>query len=148
MFQLNELAYCMHLFKNDLHYMHLHALGEDFDKIHSITEELYKEAEKEIDDLSELALMAEFDIKNFNCLEPEDFNFLAKEGLKWVPVTDSTITWNVFTQRLQAAGLKIISIIRSTNCNLDSVEVEDYLIDILKFWEKVIYYKNSARLYR
>lgn len=136
---LNQLVYYMQLFKTDLQHIHWHAAGEDFDKIHTISEELYKEAEKQIDDLAELAIADFLEVVNLT----EVLNVVDDY---WDRKLDEVVDWPDFVNFLYDKGNRIIDYIRSVDTEHSDLYIKHYLEDILTYWEKTIYYKNNSRL--
>lgn len=137
--RISTLVYYLYLFKNDLQFMHIHATGEDFDKIHQISEELYKEADQEIDELSEMAVSAGLKIDNLTNVR----SYVAEE--QWQEVTEEAVQWDFFTDMLSTKGIKLIDLIRDASSSETSSSIRSYLDELLQFWEKAIYYKNAAR---
>lgn len=134
---ISKAAMYANLFANDLKHMHLHATGQDFDKIHSISEELYNEALAEADELSEIAIAAGEKVANTS--EAKSYVETGDSG-EWKVVTDEAITWPIFTDLLKKAGETYIDA-------LSSIVDEDAVIDdYIHFWKKEIMYKNEARL--
>ena len=125
------------LFANDLKFMHLHASGCEFDKIHDISQYLYEEASDEIDELAEIAIAAGEKIANFSDIK--SFVETGDEG-EWEVVSDEAITWPLFCTLLQDRGQKYLDA-------LNDIEDEDPIIqDYIHFWNKEINYKTAARL--
>ncbi len=124
------------LFANDLKHMHWHAAGTEFDKIHIITEELYKEAMAEVDDLAEIAMSAGEKMAN-----PSDLKSFVETGDsgEWEVVTEEAITWPVFVELLAKQGEKYLDALNDIKD--ESSTIDDYI----HFWEKEINYKNAAR---
>ena len=124
------------LFANDLKFMHWHASGTEFDKIHAITEELYDEAFDEADDLAEIAIAAGEKIANVSDIK--SFVETGESG-EWEVVSEETITWPIFVDYLKDRGEKYIDALKD-------IEDEDSVIsDYIHFWNKEINYKNAAR---
>lgn len=134
---ISKAAMYANLLANDLKHIHLHAAGEDFDKIHNITEELYNEALEEADELSEIAIAAGEKVANTS--EVKSYVETGDDG-EWQVVTEDAITWGMFTDLLKKAGEKYIDA-------LSDIKDEDAIIDdYIHFWKKEIMYKNEARL--
>lgn len=131
-----KAAMFANLFANDLKFMHWHASGTEFDKIHAITEELYDEAFDEADDLAEIAIAAGEKIANVSDIK--SFVETGESG-EWEVVSEETITWPVFVDYLKDRGEKYIDALKD-------IEDEDSVIsDYIHFWNKEINYKNAAR---
>ena len=134
--KIAKAAMFANLFANDLKFMHWHASGTEFDKIHAITEELYDEAFDEADDLAEIAIAAGEKIANVSDIK--SFVETGESG-EWEVVSEETITWPVFVDYLKDRGEKYIDALKD-------IEDEDSVIsDYIHFWNKEINYKNAAR---
>ena len=134
--KIAKAAMFANLFANDLKFMHWHASGTEFDKIHAITEELYDEAFDEADDLAEIAIAAGEKIANVSDIK--SFVETGESG-EWEVVSEETITWPAFVDYLKDRGEKYIDALKD-------IEDEDSVIsDYIHFWNKEINYKNAAR---
>lgn len=134
--KIAKAAMFANLFANDLKFMHWHASGTEFDKIHAITEELYDEAFDEADDLAEIAIAAGEKIANVSDIK--SFVETGEYG-EWEVVSEETITWPAFVDYLKDRGEKYIDALKD-------IEDEDSVIsDYIHFWNKEINYKNAAR---
>ena len=134
--KIAKAAMFANLFANDLKFMHWHASGTEFDKIHAITEELYDEAFDEADDLAEIAIAAGEKIANVSDIK--SFVETGESG-EWEVVSEETITWLAFVDYLKDRGEKYIDALKD-------IEDEDSVIsDYIHFWNKEINYKNAAR---
>lgn len=134
--KIAKAAMFANLFANDLKFIHWHASGTEFDKIHAITEELYDEAFDEADDLAEIAIAAGEKIANVSDIK--SFVETGEYG-EWEVVSEETITWPAFVDYLKDRGEKYIDALKD-------IEDEDSVIsDYIHFWNKEINYKNAAR---
>lgn len=134
--KIAKAAMFANLFANDLKFMHWHASGTEFDKIHAITEELYDEAFDEADDLAEIAIAAGEKIANVSDIK--SFVETGESG-EWEVVSEEAITWPAFVDYLKDRGEKYIAALKD-------IEDEDSVIsDYIHFWNKEINYKNAAR---
>lgn len=134
--KIAKAAMYANLFANDLKFMHWHASGTEFDKIHAITEELYDEAFDEADDLAEIAIAAGEKIANVSDIK--SFVETGESG-EWEVVSEEAITWPAFVDYLKDRGEKYIAALKD-------IEDEDSVIsDYIHFWNKEINYKNAAR---
>lgn len=133
-----KAAMFAHLFANDLKHMHWHASGTEFDKIHSITEELYEEALAEADEIAEIAIASGEKMGNISDIK--SFIETGESG-EWEVVSEDAITWPAFVDYLKDRGEKFIDALNDIK-NEDSV-IEDYI----HFWNKEINYKNAARAF-
>ena len=127
--KIAKAAMFANLFANDLKFMHWHASGTEFDKIHAITEELYDEAFDEADDLAEIAIAAGEKIANVSDIK--SFVETGESG-EWEVVSEETITWPAFVDYLKDRGEKYIDALKD-------IEDEDSVIsDYIHFWNKEI----------
>ena len=134
--KIAKAAMYANLFANDLKFMHWHASGTEFDKIHAITEELYDEAFDEADDLAEIAIAAGEKVANVSDIK--SFVETGESG-EWEVVSEEAITWPAFVDYLKDRGEKFIDALKD-------IEDEDRVIsDYIHFWNKEINYKNAAR---
>lgn len=133
-----KAAMFAHLFANDLKHMHWHASGTEFDKIHSITEELYEEALAEADEIAEIAIASGEKMGNIS--DVKSFIEIGESG-EWEVVSEDAIIWPAFVDYLKDRGEKFIDALNDIK-NEDSV-IEDYI----HFWNKEINYKNAARAF-
>lgn len=133
-----KAAMFANLFANDLKHMHWHASGTEFDKIHSITEELYEEALAEADEIAEIAIAAGEKMGNISDIK----SFIETgESSEWEVVSEDAITWPAFVDYLKDRGEKYIDA-------LNDIKDEDSVIDdYIHFWNKEINYKNAARAF-
>jgi DNA-binding ferritin-like protein len=133
-----KAAMFANLFANDLKHMHWHASGTEFDKIHSITEELYEEALAEADEIAEIAIAAGEKMGNIS--DVKSFIETGESG-EWEVVSEDAITWPAFVDYLKDRGEKYIDA-------LNDIKDEDSVIeDYIHFWNKEINYKNAARAF-
>lgn len=133
-----KAAMFANLFANDLKHMHWHASGTEFDKIHSITEELYEEALAEADEIAEIAIAAGEKMGNISDIK--SFIETGESG-EWEVVSEDAITWPAFVDYLKDRGEKYIDA-------LNDIKDEDSVIeDYIHFWNKEINYKNAARAF-
>lgn len=133
-----KAAMFAHLFANDLKHMHWHASGTEFDKIHTITEELYEEALAEADEIAEIAIASGEKMGNIS--DVKSFIETGESG-EWEVVSEDAITWPAFVDYLKDRGEKYIDALKD-------IEDEDSVIaDYIHFWNKEINYKNAARAF-
>lgn len=137
-FDLNALAGLMSMFANDLLFLHHHAVGEKFDTIHAITEELYKKALEHLDALSEQAIIWKEYIGNYNFLSDSLLEFYGQ------PCETEKIDWLMFVNTLDDKGNVIVDALRSITEKYTS-DVKSLIDEMVIFWNKEINYKNAAR---
>ena len=138
-FDLNALAGLMSMFANDLLFLHHHAVGEKFDTIHAVTEELYKKAIEHLDSLSEQAIIWKEYVGNYNFLSDSLLEFYGH------PCETEKIDWLMFVNTLDDKGNTIVDALRSITEKYTS-DVKSLIDEMVIFWNKEISYKNAARL--
>lgn len=132
---LVELVYYLKLFRNDIYHIHTHSAGPDFDKVHLLTEELYKELDEEIDDIAEMGISEGLELQNFTLLKSVVSD--------WAEENNNAYFLEDFINVLSEKGKIIIDSI--TNTDTKNIAHEDYLNEVLQFWDKQINYKNELR---
>ena len=129
-----DLVKYAHVFALDLKNIHWHAVGERFDTIHNIAEELYKEALAEVDDFAEMAISSGEVVESLNSLDELD---------DWTPALDTSYDWDKFVSYLSTNGLKYLELLQSVETENDGYK--SLLDNYIAFWSKEINYKNSNR---
>ena len=135
---LNTMSLIMAMFANDLKYMHLNAVGDDFDKIHDIAENLYDKAAEDADTFAELAIRNHLAVFNFNDAQ----DIIPEEIYKPIHNAEN-YNMELFKSELSAKGFSVIGELR--NIKGYTSEVQSKVDEILDFWSKEIEYKNEAR---
>lgn len=126
------------LFNNDLHHIHLHAAGHQFDRIHSITQDLYYRMDDDADALAELALEYGQEVPNFS---------LMGNYLEWRPSQQPTYDWNAAVHEVyekMALFISALSILRSQP-ELKP-DAQSKLDDMSRKWNKELSYKLERRM--
>lgn len=137
---LSEIALIMSLFSNDMKYMHLNATGNDFDRVHFVTEELYKKSAEDTDTLAELAIRNNELVENFT----NSGNIVPNEV--YLPLIDGMkFDENEFIKYLKLKGDLLLSALRRINKNYPS-DTLSKIDEIIDYWSKEIEYKNNQRL--
>lgn len=133
---MDQITYLCVMLKNDFHYIHLHAAGPDFDKIHSIAGDLYEELQQEEDELAELAISNCCPIDNFNNIisayTQENKELLQKEAFSFEDLVEY----------IDTNGREYLDALKSVECD---DETQDYIDEIKLFWKKQVDYFNAAR---
>lgn len=132
---LTRAVVIANLFANDLKMMHVHAIGNDFDKIHFITEQLYNELIDEIDELSEIAVSNRERVPNATELK----SYVDTDSGEWDVFTDEVVTWPRFIDLLNDKGSIYLDALN------DAKDASSVIEDYIHFWEKEVNYKNAAR---
>lgn len=126
------------LFSNDLHHIHLHAAGHQFDRIHSVTQNLYNQMDEDVDVLAELALEYGQEVPNFS---------LAGNYVEWRSSQQSAYDWDGAMHELydrMALFISALSILRSQP-ELKP-DAQSKLDDISRRWNKELSYKLERRM--
>lgn len=136
-FTMAQLANIMTLFQNDLLYMHHHAVGNDFDKVHSITQELYEKAGEQVDVLAEMALRLGEQVGNLADAQ-------AAVGAVYDIITEGDVDIDRMEAELNRKGSIILGALK--RCRQYGSEVMSKLDELIYDWATEIEYKNEARM--
>lgn len=125
------------LVNNDFHYMHLLAIGEDFDKSHNLCEEYYTKIEDEVDYLMELSLEVHAPIVNYT---------LAGQVLSGYPVeSQSEYYYTDIIEHLQnKVSIYLLALKELRNATADE-SIQSKIDDMIRDWEKELNYRLSRR---
>lgn len=126
------------LFNNDLHHIHTHAAGHQFDRIHNITQDLYYQMGDDVDTLAELALEYGQEVPNPS---------LAGNYVEWGASQQSTYNWDEATRELfdkLALFTSVLAVLR--NQPELKPDAQSTLDDILRRWNKELDYKLERRM--
>lgn len=133
---LAELTYYAFLLRNDLHHIHLHAAGPQFDKVHAITDELYNEAQDEVDSLAEMAISEGDEVKSFS-----DVRAVVDES-EWPTLEGEAWDMDLFVKDFAEIGKRYLDAIEDCDCN----DIHRSALDeIALFWDKEVNFFNAAR---
>lgn len=125
------------VFTNDLKHIHLHANGDDFDKIHNLAEEYYNQMTEETDYLCELAIE-----NGQSMVNPTK---ALEKATGWIPEDSESYDYGTC---LSAINVKLALYIESLYQLRDAVTFEDVkskLDDIIRNWKKELAYKMAKR---
>ena len=133
---LAELTYYAFLLRNDLHHIHLHAAGPQFDKVHAITDELYDEAQDEVDSLAEMAIAEGCEVKSFT-----DVRSVIDDS-QWPTIEGEVFDMPDFVEAFDEIGHRYLDAIEDCDCN----DIHRAALDeIALFWDKEVNFFNAAR---
>lgn len=133
---LANLTYYAVLLKNDLHQIHLHAVGPQFDKVHAITDELYTEAQEEVDSLAEMAIAEGNEVKSFT-----DIRSVVDES-EWPTLEGDAWDMDLFVKDFAEIGTRYLDAIEDCECN----DIHRAALDeVALFWDKEVNFFNAAR---
>ena len=125
------------LVNNDFHYMHLLAKGVDFDKSHSLAQEYYTQIEDEVDYLMELCLEVGAPIYNYTQAGEVVTDYQSENESEYDYVT--------LIEHLKSR-IQIYTItLRNLRNITDNPSIQSKLDDMLRYWEKELYYKLVSR---
>lgn len=132
---LEEAAYTAACVAGDMHHIHVHAIGEDFDAIHDIANEYYNAANIDLDNLMEFAMECGGDVKNVNN---------AASYIGWDSVSDTEFTYDAAVEAMFAILVKYLLCL----CSLGELpaHVKSHIDEIVEYWSKEAYYKTLRRM--
>ncbi|MCQ2209210.1 MAG: hypothetical protein MJZ34_02850 [Paludibacteraceae bacterium] len=137
-FSMYQLANIMCLFQNDLLYMHHHAIGDHFDTVHNVTQELYEKAAEQVDTLAEMAIRLGEPINNFNNAQSVISSDI------YAPINDGEFDADKMESELNKRGEIVISAMK--RCRQYESEIMSKMDELISAWAKEIEYKNVARM--
>ena len=127
------------LAKNDLHHIHLHIVGESFDKIHKITNELYDSLENDIDKLAELAMEL-----NENC---PNFSVATQLLPAWQIASKDYYSYTEAVSTIEVViGNYIASLKELRTLSESRPDIQSLLDELIRYWSKELNFKNKQRL--
>lgn len=125
------------LVNNDFHYMHFLSKGEDFDKSHNLAQYYYNKIEDEVDYLTELALEVGAPIYNFSKageIVPE-YPVESKDSYDYPTII------KCLSDKIQIYTIALRKLRETT----DNSSIQSRLDDMLRDWEKELYYRLARR---
>ena len=131
-----KLYYQSVVFSNDMQHIHTHAIGNKFDRLHSISNEYYEKASEDSDLFVELAL--EFGEKVRN---PSD----AAAIINYDFTDADSYDWDDGIQQIMARMEAYIAAMEELRKSNIPADVQSLLDDIIRYWKKENRYKNVAR---
>ena len=131
-----KLYYQSVVFSNDMKHIHTHAIGNKFDRLHSISNEYYEKASEDSDLFVELAL--EFGEKVRN---PSD----AAAIIGYDFADADSYDWDDGIQQIMARMEAYIAAMEELRKSNIPADVQSLLDDIIRYWKKENRYKNVAR---
>lgn len=124
-------------FTNDMKHIHLHASGNQFDRIHSIAGEYYDVASDDSDYLSELALEYNMSVPNFST---------ACSFIEWSPESEEAYDFESCISSLSnKIYLYVTSLEELRNSPEVGTDVQSKLDDTIRWWKKERDYKTKKR---
>ena len=133
-----RLYYSSVCFVNDMKHLHLHAVGNKFDRIHAIAEEYYKKANEEADTFGELAMEYNKNLSNAS---------YAASLIGYKPCAYSNVDWEIAVKEFDLRIRQYLTAMEQVRYSEDiSTDVESLLDDIMRYWKKEVNYKNRKRM--
>lgn len=125
------------LVNNDFHYMHFLAKGKDFDKSHNLAQEYYTKIEDEIDYLMELCLEVGAPIYNYTKAGEIIPEYQPEDKVSY----DYSTLIECLKDKIQTYTITLRNLRNAT----DNDSIQSRLDDMLRDWEKELYYKLVSR---
>lgn len=124
-------------FTNDLKHIHLHAVGEDFDKTHNLAQELYDKANDEADLLAELALEYDINIPNFS---------LCANCIGWTPLVKPKYEYLTAIQDIiSKLSVYVLYLEALRDSEVVTSDIQSKLDDMVRDWKVELNYKLAKR---
>lgn len=133
-----RLFYASVVFTNNMKHIHLHAVGNKFDRIHSIAQEYYNKAAEESDLFAEWALEFKETIQNPSNAATISGLYVENENEYYWESAIAAINNEINTYITELAK------VRDSRSISDDVASE--LDTIIRYWKKENNYKNAARM--
>lgn len=125
------------LVSNDLHYVHLLAKGEDFDKSHNLAQDYYEKVDEEVDYLMELAIEVGAPIYNYSVAGEVVSDYATEEGDSY----DYASTIEVIKNKVAV----YITALKDLRQATEDSSIQSRLDDMLRDWEKELFYRLARR---
>lgn len=133
-----RLYYAAVCFTNDMKHVHLHAVGNKFDRIHALAGEYYDKANDEADTFAELALEYGKNVSNAS---------YAASLIGYKPCAYSHVNWEIALKEFDIRIRQYLTAMEQVRYSGDiSTDVESLLDDIMRDWKKEVNYKNKKRM--
>lgn len=115
------------------HWIHWHAIGPKFDRIHNISDEYYQKFNEDLDKLAELNLQHAQDIPN-----PLE--------VKGSPLTNIDYTYELALSDLKLIISNYIKILSALSESLEGHRGDQSMVDdLIAYWDKELNYKLDRR---
>jgi DNA-binding ferritin-like protein len=129
-------AYAAIAVANDMKYIHLHACGDQFDRIHSIAEEYYSAASEQADTLAEFALEHNGPIKNFST---------AASIIGWKFETEEEYYSEDAYVAMVSITNRYIKVLLNLRRCIDDESMQSTIDEFVRYWRKELLYKLKQR---
>jgi DNA-binding ferritin-like protein len=138
---LSNMAYVSFLWRNDLHWLHHHIAGPQFDELHELFGEYYEKSLEEFDFFSEKSIAVGDKIINLSKVASSDiynsWNILESDGIVNIDVANAM---------LQANGSDYIEALQMCRQYIDgATDIESRIDEFLDYWTTEIQYKANQR---
>jgi hypothetical protein len=138
---LSQMAYIAALFRNDLHFLHHHVSGVDFDEIHEIAGEYYDKALEDADYFAERAISAGEELVNFSSIHKTDIY----SSWNVLHGHESIIGFDEFCKYFDEQGRDYLEALDSLRPNVPDFLQSD-IDEIHSYWATEVEYKNVQRM--
>ena len=132
-----HLYYVSVVFVNTMKHIHFHAVGNKFDRLHSIANEYYEKANDESDLFGEWALEYNEEIRN-----PSNAASLLKVNTE----DEDTYNWEEGIMTISSWISFYIAELEKVRNDNTSDDIKSELDSIIRYWKKENNYKNKTRM--
>jgi len=140
---LADAAYVAFQFRNDLHYLHHHIVGENFDELHELFGEYYDKVLEDFDYFSEHAIAGGQELQNMNNVSS------TKIGNLWSPIPyKKQVDWKEASEWLDKKGGDYLDMLDMLRENDMPDDIASDIDSMHSFWRTEVQYKNAQRLGR
>jgi DNA-binding ferritin-like protein len=139
---LSDMSYIAFLFRNDMHFLHHHVSGVDFDEMHEVAGDYYSAALELFDYFSERAIEAGESLVNVSHIQDTEIY----SAWNVIHNTESVIGWESFCKYIDENGTDLIEALEDTRKAAKGVtNIESKIDEFLDYWKNEILYKNRQR---
>ena len=128
-------AYASACLANDMKHIHLHAVGEQFDRVHELAGGYYDQAGEDTDLLAEMALECGEEVNNLG---------FAAENIDWELVTATSFAYDEAIQVMSSCVSNFL-IQLDTVANLLDGDKKSEVEVLQRYWHKELEYKLVRR---
>jgi DNA-binding ferritin-like protein len=139
---ITELGYVAYLWRNDLHFLHHHITGVNFDEYHDVAGELYDKALEDFDYFMERGIEKGEAYVNLSHVHETDIY----EDWNVIHNNESNISSEEFIEYLDENGQDYIDALEIVRDSIEDTNIQSTIDDKLDFWKNEILYKNKARM--
>jgi DNA-binding ferritin-like protein len=140
---LINLALLTAVVSNDIKHIHLHIRGRKFDTIHSITDSYYKTLSDDVDYLCELALEKNESMPNLN----DSLGLLNSTSKIYDEQVEESYDYLQALDAINYSISQLITGMKFVRSVTDDEDIQSYLDDRIRYWNKEIKFKNNRRFF-